>query len=232
MDHSEINSFISKFMGLLKSGKNANLNIKSEAGKAFINLNVEVQVEPFVPRHKPRNGPARQRRREQRAAAREMPSGVAVAEEASEVEVIEQDKESCVSANAAEKQNLTLEKEEFNFNANGNAIIREPEDEIEKISLTNETKKVQAKPNDICGTISVIPIRHLNASDDYLIKSIGGKIESKKVKVRDIVIQRSTQGTFTRCDVVIEPFNGKDLEEIDFEFENCHVVPFYGLRIM
>jgi hypothetical protein len=72
----------------------------------------------------------------------------------------------------------------------------------------------------------------LNASNNYLSKSIGDKIKSKKVKVRDILIQRSAKGTFTRCDVVIEPLNGKDLEEIDFEFENCHVVPFYGLRIM
>ena len=208
------------------------MKIKSEAGKAFINLSVEVQVEPSLPRGKSRNGPARQCRREQRAAAREMPSGVVVAEEASEVEVFEQDKEPGVSTNAAEKKNSNLEKEEFNANDASSAIIREPEDEIEKVSLTNEIKKVQARPKDICGTISVIPIRHLNASDDYLIKSIGDKIVSKKVKVRDIMIQRSAQGTFTRCDVVIEPFSGKDLEEIEFEFENCHVVPFYGLRIM
>ena len=109
MEHSEINSFISKFMGLLSSGKNANLSIKSEAGKAFINLNVEVQVEPTIPRRKTRNGPARQRRREQRAAVHDKPAGVVVTEEASEVEVSEQDKELGVSAKEAGKQHLTLE---------------------------------------------------------------------------------------------------------------------------
>ena len=191
-----------------------------------------MQVEPPLPRRKARNGPAKQRRREQRAAVHDNPSGVVVTEEASAVEVSEQDKELGVSAKAAENQHLTLEKEEVNTNGASQAIIREPEDEIEKISLANETKKVQARPKDICGTLSVIPIRHLNASNEYLIKSIAGKIESKKVKVKDILIQRSAQGTFTRCDVVIEPYSGKYLEEIDFEFENCHVVPFYGLQVI
>ena len=78
----------------------------------------------------------------------------------------------------------------------------------------------------------MIPIRNLNASNEYLGKSIAEKVEAKNVKVRDVLIQRSTQGTFTRCDVMIEPMSGEILETIDFEFENCHVVPFYGLRIM
>jgi hypothetical protein len=108
MDHSEITSFITKFMGLLQSGKSANLNIKCEAGKAFINLYVEVQEEPSL--RKPRNGAARQRRREQRAAAREKHAGVVVAEEASTEEVPEQDKEPVVSVKAAEKQDLSYEK--------------------------------------------------------------------------------------------------------------------------
>jgi hypothetical protein len=106
MDHSEIISFITKFMGLLHSGKSANLNIKCEAGKAFINLYVEVQEEPSV--RKPRNGAARQHQREQRAAAREKHAGVVVAEEASTEEVPEQDKEPVVSVKAAKKQDLRM----------------------------------------------------------------------------------------------------------------------------
>ena len=111
------------------------------------------------------------------------------------------------------------------------AVLLEPEDEIENISMS-EARKSQARPSDVCVTISVIPIRHLNARNDYLEKSIADKIIAKKVKVRDILIHRSAQGAFTRCDVAIEPLSGKDLEQIDFEFENCYAVPFYGLRIM
>ena len=71
---SEIDSFIWKFKQLLHSGKNAHLEIKSEAGKAFVHLSAEVDVqqhEQQLLRAQPRNGPARQRRREKRAAERD-----------------------------------------------------------------------------------------------------------------------------------------------------------------
>ena len=71
-------------------------------------------------------------------------------------------------------------------------------------------------------------MRHLNSEDENLKKAIRSKIEAKEVKVKNLIIQRSTQGTFTRCDVVIEPMKGNILEETNFEFENCKVVPFYG----
>ena len=66
---SEIDSFICKFRSLLLSGKNARLEIKSESGKATVNLTAEVEI-PAKPSYKARNGPARQRRRDRRAAAR------------------------------------------------------------------------------------------------------------------------------------------------------------------
>ena len=62
-----------------------------------------------------------------------------------------------------------------------------------------------------------------------LRKGIREKIEAKKIKVEDIYIQRTSQGTFIRCDVMIEPLRGEILKTIDFEFENCVVVPFYGI---
>ena len=213
-----MSSFNSMFMGLLRSGRSTTLNIQSEAGKALINLSVEVK-QSSQQNSNSRNGPARQRRRERRAAARD----VAVAQE--EVKVVsEQDKDDSTKA-AAEKQ-LSFENKEVS----AKVLITEPEDEIENI-LISESKKVQARPNEICATLSVIPIRHLNANDDHLGKSIAAKVEAKKVTVRDVFINRSPQGAFIRCDILIEPLNGKLLEEIDFEFENCHVVPFYGFRI-
>ena len=70
---SEIDSFIWKFKQLLYSGRNAHLDIKSELGKAIVHLNAEVDVNVHQEQHRaqPRNGPARQRRREKRAVARD-----------------------------------------------------------------------------------------------------------------------------------------------------------------
>ena len=64
----EIDSFFFKFKHLLISGKNANLTMKSETGKVYVNLALEVDVHPLTGA---RNGPSRDRRRERRALARE-----------------------------------------------------------------------------------------------------------------------------------------------------------------
>ena len=66
MANQELNSFILKFKNLWKSGRNANLTIKSIAGKAHVSLNVELDETPSdldEAQHgrlqKSRNGPAR-----------------------------------------------------------------------------------------------------------------------------------------------------------------------------
>jgi hypothetical protein len=65
MAMSEVDSFFYKFKQLLHCGRKAHLEMKSEAGKAVIHLTAEVDVnEDDHHRAQPRNGPARQRRRE------------------------------------------------------------------------------------------------------------------------------------------------------------------------
>ena len=66
---------------------------------------------------------------------------VVVAAEQSEVELSEQDEELGVSAKAAEKHYITLEKEAVNANCASKAIIREPEDEIEKFPSQMKPRK-------------------------------------------------------------------------------------------
>ena len=74
MARKEIDSFILKFKNLLLSGRNATLVLKSNAGKAEVNLSVElgdvlsqpgdVLSQPHSQdrqRHGPRNGPSRER---------------------------------------------------------------------------------------------------------------------------------------------------------------------------
>ena len=106
MAKREIESFISKFMGLLRTGKNSNLNIKSEAGKAFINMYVEVKDEPSTWPCKSRNGPSRQRRRE---AAGDAAGAVAV--KASEEEESEKDKANDVLEKPAESKPISSEED-------------------------------------------------------------------------------------------------------------------------
>jgi hypothetical protein len=43
MAQSELESFVNKFKALLNAGKNAHLSLKSEAGKAFVSLSVEIE---------------------------------------------------------------------------------------------------------------------------------------------------------------------------------------------
>ena len=78
--------------------------------------------------------------------------------------------------------------------------------------------------------LSVIPIWHVNPSNQVIEETIMKRLETKKVKVCDIFIRRSNQGTFIWSDVRIEAFNGKELEATDFELANCRVLPFYGSR--
>ena len=69
----ELDSFYVKFKHLLHAEKDATLTLKSEAGRAFVTLSLDLghvhSGQGEVPRE-PRNGPSRQRRREKREAAR------------------------------------------------------------------------------------------------------------------------------------------------------------------
>ena len=76
MADREIDSFVRKFKILCEAGRSASLTVSSNAGKAVINLRVDLGVlgEPDDhPHHSSqrRFGPSQQRRRERRAAARQ-----------------------------------------------------------------------------------------------------------------------------------------------------------------
>ena len=75
MVHIELDSFYVKFKHLLRAEKDAILTLKSEAGRAFVTLTLDLghvhSEQDLCPRGRSRNGPARIRRHEKRAAARE-----------------------------------------------------------------------------------------------------------------------------------------------------------------
>ena len=74
MTVSELDTFYFKFKNLVLAEKNATLTLKSEAGRTDVTLSVDLghllaDAGPQQPHHG-RNGPARRRWRERRAAAR------------------------------------------------------------------------------------------------------------------------------------------------------------------
>ena len=75
MVHVELDSFYVKFKHLLRAEKDATLTLKSEAGRAFVTISLDLghvlSEQDLCLRGGSRNGPARVRRREKRAAARE-----------------------------------------------------------------------------------------------------------------------------------------------------------------
>ena len=217
MAQSELESVVNKFKALLNAGKNAHLSLKSEAGKAFVSLSVEIEQNEASRLYRPaRNGPARQRRRERRELARAQAT-VAAEDAAAGVTLEDTEMEASEAANPTNAEEAS---------AKVAAAFVEPRDEIENEIIHTEEKQV----SEICSTISVFPIRHVNPSDDIIKESIRKKLEAKEVKVIDIYIHRSNKGTFMWSDVFIEAFDGKNLEAIDFEFSNCRVLPFYGQR--
>ena len=73
----EVNSFVTKFLSLWHTGRDACLQIETQSGKAFVNLRVGLGEHPHHQQHHRKESPAKQRRREKRAAER-----LATAEEA------------------------------------------------------------------------------------------------------------------------------------------------------
>ena len=212
---SDIDSFIWKFRTLIHSGKNAQLDVKYEAGKATIKLTAEVDIPPSNPHQQYRHcGPAQQHQRERRAAAR----AAAVAEEASATSNVSLVSGEEAAINSAEVENFKDAVEATDLEA---AQASEPKDEI-----VNE--KISDEKSELSSTISIIPARRVEADDKQTEEVIKDKLAVKGVKVLEVFIQRSANGTFSRCDARIEAVQGKFIEETDFQFKNCRVIPLFG----
>ena len=128
MVQRELDSFYVKFKNLLRSEKDATLTLKAEAGKASVTLSVDLghvlsEHDQLQPRG-PRNGPARHRRREKRAAAR------AEAEKA--------------SAEGVKAKDFKIdEKAEQVFDANGSAT-----EEVAALNSAAKAKEQDDKPTE------------------------------------------------------------------------------------
>ena len=222
MAYAEIDSFVLKYKNLLYSGMNADLMIKTEAGKTLITLTAEVKVSPTSRRHVPTGGGARERRRVRQAAAR-----AAAAVGPGDSVVADSEKEATAKAGKASEDSTKHLKTNEKVTAAEDAApttvkLVDPVDEIENDTISSETEE------ELCQAISIIPVKKLDLSDEEIEKILRQKLLAKKLKVLDCGVHRSSNGIFIRCDVAIEPVKKKFFEAINFEFGHCQAVPIYG----
>ena len=228
---SEIDSFYFKFKHLLISGLSANLNIKSEAGKAFVNLTAEVEVLFDVPRSaRARNSPSRLRRTARRTAARRESAatagqGVQDVETTESAANVKEAEVASVSDKGIEEEIAVTAKQNEKNAEEAKVVLHEPEDEIDNSVISNKDPLTET-----VNLISVIPMTLFNMSDEALQKGLKDKLEAKCIVVKHIDIHRSNRGAFIRSDVLINPVERELVKNTDFLFANCQVLPCYNTR--
>jgi hypothetical protein len=162
----ELDSFVRKFRTLWKSGRNAKLFVETEAGHAFVNLQVGLgQAQPQQPVwHGGRGGsPSKQRRLERRAEERRE-----VAAAAAEVEKVEK-------AKIAEKAS---EAEAENVSETQNKVTDSPIPQVDGIADDEAHFVIQVDAHEKCTNDDVIESIEVNFS---------GHLDDKKVEKTDPV---------------------------------------------
>ena len=172
----ELDRFVRKFVTLWQSGSDANLYVETKAGSAFVNLRVGLgQAHTHQGQHagvRRGGGPAKQRRLERRAAARE---ASAAAEKA--------------GAEDANRDKETLAKKK----------TEEAEDALEKVtnSPIPQVDGISESDSNICFEFRVEA--HESCSHEDILESIEanflGCLDDEKVekdsKIRDLIVEES-----------------------------------------
>ena len=175
-----------------------------------MNLTAEVEIS-LKSQHQSRNGPARQRRRDRRAAER---AAVAADNEAAQTKEAESVKASDVG--------VATKKDAVEANDMEAARVFEPKDEIENETISDEESE------KLCESVSIIPIRNVSSNDDVTEKVIKDKFDEKGILIFGFGIHRSIEGTFIIFDARIGPTSGKLLEGTNFGFADCRAIRIFG----
>jgi hypothetical protein len=204
MARTEIDSFIGKFKSLLISGRDATLEIRSNAGKAEVTLHVELGDASHPPaQHQhhpwPRNGPStsRQRRRIRREAEREAAKaaepGKDSAEETTSSEMENQAAEANLPTKDSPNENQTLQDE---FCSN---------ESFQKIS-----------DDELVENILVTADCQADSSDNVVTKLVNNKLKTIGIRMKSITVNRNIKRCFESCIVKIEPMKKKSIEKETF----------------
>ena len=200
MDCSELGSFLQKFRSLWKSGLDAHLDVHTSAGQAWVGLRVRLGhapgplhgIQPFSTAHQARNrnGPARQRRRSQRAAARAAQAEGNQNEnlETNASDAVEADFEQGINENGALDAHTDVQVEQSDETS---------EETIVEIDETEEVA-IEASENEENAAVTT-------ACDDMVVESDDLDIDQEKMettevveKVNNVVVVDAT-ATFENC---------------------------------
>jgi hypothetical protein len=203
MAKMEIDSFIAKFKSLLLSGRNATLQIKSQAGKAEVNLCVELGDVSHPPAQHPhhqwhRNGPSRQRRRLRRAAEREAEK---VAENAEP---------------SAEEATGGVKSQAEEANIPSKDTTNETESETLQDEFCTDESFERLSDDVLVEEILVTADCQADWSDNVVTKLVNEKLEIIGIQMKSIAVNRNIRRCFESCIVKIEPMKKRSIEKEPF----------------
>ena len=196
MAQLEIDSFIVKFKGLLLSGRNATLEIKAVAGKAEVNLRVEIDDVSQIPSKQgwPCSGPSRQRRRLRRAAEREQVGENSQASEATQAEKAEESAQAEKADEAAQAEKVSQTEDLI---VKDTEIVNEP--------FKDEFCSDRSFDNAMVERILVTADCQADWSDEVVTKLVREKLDIIGIKMSSIAVNRNVRRCFESCIVKIEP---------------------------
>ena len=206
MARKEIDSFILKFKNLLLSGRNATLVLKSNAGKAEVNLSVElgdVLSQPHSQhrqRHGPRNGPSRERRRIRRAEARK---AAEVAEHVEEMNV-----DSTKVEKAAEEATNHENDSKDETASNEHPTLR---DEF----CSNKSFESESDC-EIVEKLLITADCQADWSNRVVTKLVAEKLQSIGIEMTSIEVNRNIRKCFDFCVATIKPMKRQLMDRKTF----------------
>ena len=209
MAQLEIDSFIVKFKELLISGRNATLEIKAVAGKAEVNLRVELDdVSKILSKQGwPCSGPSRQRRRLRRAAERE--AAKANTENDTPAEKVGRNS-LAREATQAEKAEEAAQAEKADEAAQAEKVSQTEDLIVKNTEIVNEPFKDEfcsdrSFDNEMVERILVTADCQADWSDEVVTKLVREKLDIIGIKMSSIAVNRNVRRCFESCIVKIEP---------------------------
>ena len=187
----EINSFVNKFVSLCNRGIKAKLSMETEAGKVSVDLHATLGPchVPEYPDGGHRVGGSRLRRRERRAAARQLAGAEQVAQSGEVREKTEEAVKAAQEVVTAEEANESVVEEPSKVTEEGDTSVYDDSDAIAEKASTS-IKEMDDKDDSDCDIYVFRYWNNLNTSKaqdalDYIEKTLKQKFKNNKVKVSD-----------------------------------------------
>ena len=220
MEPSELDSFLVKFKYLWHSGLEAKLSVESHAGQAWVVLQAGLgqghALQPPVPwphHQRNRNGPAQQRRRTRREAARKVaPKNMSTQTQT------EEDPEN-ISEVAEEAPTISENSEQ------------KKENEVKKIApsilddeFCADKEYANGEEDILVERIIITPDCQSDWKEAVVKKLVGEKLATIGLNSLGVKVIGSNRARFVSCEVEIEPVKMKVLQDLEFPMRRWKIV--------